>query len=117
MSLAAKALARPRFTLLAVLGVVLIGLFLAMDFPSTEEPPVTIRTATVLSFMPGAGVDRVEQLIARPIEESIRGMPEVKRIRTTVRPGFAFSYVDLYPTVPLTFCQVGLAPSPADVKT
>lgn len=100
MSLAAKALARPRFTLLAVLGVVLIGLFLALDFPSTEEPPVTIRTATVLSFMPGAGVDRVEQLIARPIEESIRGMPEVKRIRTTVRPGFAFSYVDLYPTVP-----------------
>ena len=26
-------------------------------------------------------------------------MPEVKRVKTTVRPGFAFSYVDLHPTV------------------
>ncbi|HEL3169026.1 efflux RND transporter permease subunit [Stenotrophomonas maltophilia] len=99
MSLSSFSLARPRLTLLAIVAIVLTGLILALDFPSTEEPPITIRTATVLSFMPGAGVDRVEQLVARPIEESIRGMPEVKRIRTTVRPGFAFTYVDLYPTV------------------
>lgn len=97
--LAAKALARPRFTFLAVLGLVLAGLWLALDFPSTEEPPVTIRTATVLSFVPGASVERVEQLVARPTEESVLGLPEVKRVKTTVRPGFAFTYVELHPGV------------------
>jgi multidrug efflux pump len=98
-SIAMKALARPRFTFLAVIGLVLAGLWLALDFPSTEEPPVTIRTATVLSFVPGANVDRVEQLVARPTEEAVLGLPEVKRVKTSVRPGFAFTYVELDPAV------------------
>ena len=99
MSLAAAALRRPRFTLLAAIGLVLAGLWLALDFPSTEEPQITIRTATVLSFVPGATVERMEQLVARPTEESVLGMPEVKRVKTTVRPGFVFSYVELDPKV------------------
>ncbi|WP_047250385.1 efflux RND transporter permease subunit [Chromobacterium subtsugae] len=98
-NLAAAALARPRFTFLAVLALVLTGLWLVLDFPSTEEPPVTIRTATVLSFVPGASTERMEQLVARPTEISILGLPEVKRVRTTLRPGMAFTYVELYPTV------------------
>lgn len=98
-SLASAALARPRFTLLAVLALILTGLWLVLDFPSTEEPPVTIRTATVLSYIPGAGSERVEQLVARPTEESILGLPEVKRVKTTIRPGLAFTYVELHPTV------------------
>jgi len=98
-SLSTKALERPRFTLLAVLGLVLAGLWLALDFPSTEEPPVTIRTATILSFVPGADVARVEQLVARPTEEVVLTLPEVKRVKTSVRPGFAFTYVELAPTV------------------
>ncbi|MBT3067517.1 efflux RND transporter permease subunit [Rhodoferax sp. U11-2br] len=98
-SLTVAALRRPRFTLLAALALILAGLWLALDFPSTEEPQITVRTATVLSFVPGASVERMEQLIARPTEESVRGLPEVKRIKTTVRPGFVFTYVELDPTV------------------
>lgn len=100
MSLASQALARPRFTFLAVIGLVLAGLWLALDFPSSEEPPVTIRTATVLSFVPGASVERVEQLVARPTEERIQELAEVKRVKSTVRPGFVFTYVELDPAVP-----------------
>lgn len=99
IKLTALSLARPRFTLLAALCLMLTGLGLAFDFPSTEEPQTTVRTATVLSFLPGATVERMEQLVAKPIEESVLGMPEVKQVNTTVRPGFAFSYVDLQPTV------------------
>jgi len=98
-SLTVTALRRPRFTLLAALALILAGLWLALDFPSTEEPSITVRTATVLSFVPGASVERMEQLIARPTEESVQGIPEVKRIKTTVRPGFVFTYVELDPTV------------------
>jgi multidrug efflux pump len=98
-SIAMSALARPRFTILSVICLVLAGLWLALDFPSTEEPPVTIRTATVLSFVPGADVERVEKLVVRPTEEAILGLPEVKRVKSSVRPGFAFTYVELAPTV------------------
>lgn len=98
-SLSRLALERPRFTLLAVIGLVLAGLWLALDFPSTEEPPVTVRTATVLSFVPGASAERAEQLVARPTEEAVLGLPEVNRVKTTVRPGFVFTYVELKPSV------------------
>lgn len=98
-SLTVAALRRPRFTLLAALALILAGLWLALDFPSTEEPQITVRTATVLSFVPGASVERMEHLVARPTEESVQGLPEVKRIKTTVRPGFVFTYVELDPTV------------------
>lgn len=98
-SLSEMALRRPRSTLLATLILLLVGVWLALDFPSTEEPQVTIRTATVLNLVPGASAERVEDLVASPIEEAIMSMPEVRRVRTTVRPGFAFTYVDLHPTV------------------
>ncbi|QPF75409.1 efflux RND transporter permease subunit [Roseateles sp. DAIF2] len=95
MSIASYALKRPRFAFLAALLLVLAGLWLALDFPSTEEPQVTVRTATVLTLVPGASTERMEQLVARPTEEAIRSLAEVKRVKTTVRPGFAFSYVEL----------------------
>ncbi|MCY4757139.1 efflux RND transporter permease subunit [Pelomonas aquatica] len=99
MSITAYALKRPRFAFLAALLLVLSGLWLGLDFPSTEEPQVTIRTATVLTLVPGASVERMEQLVARPAEEAIQTLPEVKRVKTTVRPGLAFSYVELEPSV------------------
>lgn len=98
-SLSDYALKRPRFAFLAALLLVLSGLRLALDFPSTEEPQVTVRTATVLTLVPGASTERMEELVARPSEEAMRSLAEVKRIKTTVRPGFAFSYVELRPDV------------------
>lgn len=98
-SLSDYALKRPRFAFLAALLLVLSGLWLALDFPSTEEPQVTVRTATVLTLVPGASTERMEELVARPSEEAMRSLAEVKRIKTTVRPGFAFSYVELRPDV------------------
>ncbi|MFG6456012.1 efflux RND transporter permease subunit [Roseateles sp. BYS96W] len=99
MNITAYALKRPRFAFLAALLLILSGLWLVLDFPSTEEPQITIRTATVLTFVPGASVERMEQLVARPSEEAIQTLPEVRRVKTTVRPGFAFSYVELEPDV------------------
>ncbi|MBB4845360.1 multidrug efflux pump subunit AcrB [Paucibacter oligotrophus] len=98
-SLSDYALKRPRFAFLAALALVLTGLWLALDFPSTEEPQVTIRNATVLSLVPGASTERMESLVAQPTEEAIRSIAEVKRIKTTVRPGFVFTYVELKPEV------------------
>jgi multidrug efflux pump subunit AcrB len=99
VSLSSYALARPRFTVLGVVFLVLAGLWLALDFPSTEEPPVTVRAATIISFVPGASVNRVEQLVVRPTEEAVRSIADVKKVKSTVRPGFAFTYVELRPTV------------------
>lgn len=93
------ALRRSRFSLVAALLLMLAGLGIALDFPSTEEPTITIRVATVMASLPGASAERMETLLARPIEERIRELPEVDHVATTVRPGFLFAYVTLHDRV------------------
>ena len=100
MSLAAAALKRVRFTLVGAVGVLLAGFATLFGFPSTEEPPVPFRIATIEAFMPGASSDRTEQLVARPIEERMRQIAEVKTVETVVRPGYAYLAVMLHPDVP-----------------
>ena len=50
MSITVYALKRPRFAFLAALLLVLSGLWLVLDFPSTEEPQVKyqIRPSDVM---------------------------------------------------------------------
>jgi multidrug efflux pump subunit AcrB len=54
MALTAIALRRSRFTLAAAIALVLSGLVSLLDFPSTEEPFIQVRTATVEAYLPGA---------------------------------------------------------------
>ena len=92
MSLAAAALKRARFTLVGAVGVLLAGFAALFGFPSTEEPIVPFRFATIEALMPGASSERTEQLVARPIEERVRQIAEVKTVETVVRPGYAASF-------------------------
>jgi multidrug efflux pump len=98
-SISLAALRRPRFVLMATLALVLAGLVLMLNFPSTEEPTVPVRVATITASMPGASVDRMEQLVANPIEEKVRELAEVKFVNATVRPGFYIGYVVLHDAV------------------
>jgi multidrug efflux pump subunit AcrB len=95
MSITATALDRSRFTLAAAFALVLAGIGVLFGFPSTEEPTVPVRTATVQAFWPGASPERQEALVAHPLEEVIREVPEVEHIDTIIRPGFTLLYVNL----------------------
>ncbi len=97
MSITATALKRARFTLAAAAGLMIAGIVSLFGFPATEEPTVPTRIATVEAYFPGASSERVEQLVARPIEERVREIAEVKTIDTVVRPGATYIYVALHP--------------------
>ncbi|WP_269514543.1 efflux RND transporter permease subunit [Brevundimonas subvibrioides] len=100
MSLTQIAVKRSRFTLIAALALFLAGLAALFGFPATEEPTVPFRAATVEAYLPGATPQRMESLIARPLEERIRTVAEVKKIETTVRPGALFMTVTLHAATP-----------------
>lgn len=99
MTITAQALKRVRFTFAAAVAVFLVGAAMLLDFPATEEPTVPIRTATVEAYLTGAPTDRMERLVARPIEDKVREITEVEHIETTVRPGSVLIYVSLYDSV------------------
>ena len=80
-------LERSRFTIIAILGLILTGALLYSDFPKREDPEITIRTAKVTALYGGMPPERLEQLIADPVERKIREIPEVEDIETLLRTG------------------------------
>ena len=88
-------LARSRFTIAAMISLLLAGIVLYPNFPKREDPVIVIRTAVVSALFPGMAPERMENLVAIPIERKIRELAEVKDIRTLVSEGSLTIYVDL----------------------
>ena len=88
-------LARSRFTIAVMLGLLIAGIASYPNFPKREDPVVVIRTAVVSAQFPGLAPERMENLVAIPIERKIRELPEVKDIRTLASEGLLIVYVDL----------------------
>ena len=57
------------------------------NFPKREDPVIVIRTAVVSALFPGMAPERMENLVAVPIERKIRELAEVKDIRTLAGEG------------------------------
>jgi len=83
------ALRNGRLTVVLILAILAWGLVTYLTFPSREDPEITIREAIVTASFPGMAPERVENLIARRIEEKVREIPEVKHITSTSRTGQA----------------------------
>ena len=93
MKITEMALRASRLTYFVALIIFVAGIATFLNFPSQEEPTVTVRDAMVTALNPGLPAERVEQLIARPIEERLRELAEVKRVTSTVRAGSAMIQV------------------------
>lgn len=96
MKLTESALGASRLTFFVAALVLLAGVFAFLKFPSQEEPSTTIRDAMIFVANPGLPVDRMEQLIARPLEERLRELPEIKHVVSTVRTGLSIVQVTVH---------------------
>lgn len=99
MSLTEIAMKRARFTIIGALALLIAGIAALVGFPATEEPTVPFRAATIEAYLPGATPERLEALVAKPLEERLRTVAEVKKIETTLRPGAVFMTVSLHEDV------------------
>src|SRR6478609_2134207 len=80
---------------MAMIGLLIAGIGLYPNFPKREDPVIVIRTAVVSALFPGMAPERMENLVAVPIERKIRELAEVKDIRTLAGEGSLTIYVDL----------------------
>lgn len=95
MKLTDAALKSSRLTFFAALLILVTGVFAFLSFPSQEEPSTTVRDALIFVANPGLPAERLEQLVARPLEERLRQLPELKHVTSTVRPGSVMLQVSL----------------------
>lgn len=87
-----------RATILVMVFIALIGVQTFVTMPSQEDPEITIRDAQITASLPGMSVDQVENLIAKPLEKTIKEIPEVEEIKTTVRTGEVSIIAKVYDT-------------------
>ena len=95
------ALNNSRTVVLTILLVVVGGIYAFIHLPKLEDPFITIREAVVVAKYPGMPVEQVERFITRPIEEEIRSMGEVDKIRnSTSKFGECLIHVTIKDEVP-----------------
>ena len=96
MNLTGFALNNTRLTTLVVAMLAVTGVLLFTNFPSKEDPEVTVREAVVAAYFPGMSPERVENLITRQLERQIRLIPEVKTIKSSSKTGVSIIHVVVY---------------------
>jgi multidrug efflux pump subunit AcrB len=96
-----------RLFFLIISLVVVAGASSLMMLPRIEDPILTPRAATLTTLFPGAEAERVEALVTEKIEEKLREIPEIKRLRSQSRAGISFISIELldelYDTPPVWF--------------
>lgn len=88
-----------RFTILNMFLLLLLGSLLFFSFPKREEPAITVRTAVVTTLSPGMAPEKVEELIAVPIERRAKTVGAVDKVRSLVTTGKATVFIDLKDSV------------------
>ena len=97
----AFALNNSRTVIMTILLVIFGGIYAFLSLPKLEDPLITIREALVTAKYPGMPVEQVERLITRPIEEKIRSMGEVDKIKdSTSKVGECLIHVTIKDEVP-----------------
>jgi len=97
----AFALNNSRTVIMTILLVIVGGSSSFLNLPKLEDPLITIREAVVAAKYPGMPVEQVERLITRPIEEKIRSMGEVDKIKdSTSKVGECLIHVTIKDEVP-----------------
>lgn len=76
-----------RLTILAILVVFLGGAGALMTLGRQEDPTLVERFGSIVITLPGADAERMEALIAEPLEAALMELPEVSQIDTTSRNG------------------------------
>ncbi|MGL5294741.1 MAG: efflux RND transporter permease subunit, partial [Aeromonas sp.] len=84
-----------RVQLLTVALLLTAALVALQTLPRTEDPPLTSRFASVVTYLPGASAERVEALVSEPLENRLRAQSEIKLVESSSRPGISIINLEL----------------------
>ncbi len=94
-AIAGQFYADPRLTLLTIVMAIASGVSSLLVMPQMEDPLLTQRAANVTTIYPGADAEKVESLVTEKIEEKLREVAEIKRLRSQSRSGVSFIAIEL----------------------
>jgi multidrug efflux pump subunit AcrB len=80
---------RYQFTLVAFLSLIVMGWYAFVTVPREEDPYFKIPADLITVLYPGADPKDLERLVAKPIEDRLAELDDIKKIETTINDGVA----------------------------
>ncbi len=78
-----------RVSLTLVVLMTLLGVQAYIQLPKAEDPGFVVRQASVITRLPGASAQRMEELVSAVLEKSIIEMPQLDNVNSTSRNGIS----------------------------
>ena len=89
MNITRLAIEKNRITIMVLITILLGGLIAFQQIPRAKDPGFIFRWASVETDFPGAGPERVEQLVTEPLEKIIQEIPELDFVSSLSKTGFS----------------------------
>src|SRR3954464_4235553 len=99
-NLSALAVRERAVTLFLILAVAISGTYAFLKLGRAEDPAFTIKVLTVTTVWPGATAQKVQDLVAEPLEKRLQELRWYDRVETIARPGLAFVALTLKDNTP-----------------
>lgn len=80
-------------------GIVIAGVLAFTSMPKLEDPAVSVKQAMVIEPYPGASAHEVELNVAQKMEDELRSIPDVYKIKSDCQSGMAMITVEFKMTV------------------
>ena len=90
---------RPTLFWSLMVAIIIAGVLSFVQMPKLEDPAVSAKQAMVVVPFPGANAYEVELKVAQLVEDELRALPNVKKVKTECRNGSATFTVEFQMTV------------------
>lgn len=90
---------RPMLFWSLMVAIIIAGVLSFIQMPKLEDPAVSAKQAMVVVPFPGANAHEVELKVAQLVEEELRALPNVKKVKTECRNGSVTFTVEFQMTV------------------
>lgn len=85
----------------AMFMILIAGVLFFLKMPKLEDPAVTVKQASVVVVYPGADSEVIERDVVTMLEDQLRTLPNVKKLKSDVRRGQALIGVEFQMDVPM----------------
>ena len=82
-----------------IAAILIAGILSFLQMPTLEDPAVSAKQARVVIAWPGASAHEIELKVAQMIEDELRALPNVKKVRTECQNNSAMFTVEFQMTV------------------
>ena len=84
-----------------MVGIIIAGVISYVQMPKLEDPVVAVKQAMVVVSYPGASAHDVELEVAIPLEDVMRTLPDVKKIKSECYDQTVMMTVEFWMSVPV----------------